>query len=144
MIRKLLPKDIKCFFFVLVLLGFTTFSQAQSILKSENIFSSENVASEDLRTQDVIVSWNFSQVSNREQLSNLSIEVQPLNGCWNKLEGSNRSEKIIFPVNNFSQNEQASMKFSHNQLKSKCFKWRAKINHNSEIAYTEWQFSSFL
>ena len=136
MIKKLL-------FFALITLLFNTKAFSQTDNSKDYTFKAEYTESQNSITKDVIISWNFNEVANKENLK-LEIEIQPLNACWNEINGTNRSKKINHFIKDFNLNYKGNIKLSHSKLNSKCFKWRAKINNNKNVSYTEWKFSSFL
>ncbi|MCB0448252.1 MAG: hypothetical protein KDD03_12240, partial [Gelidibacter sp.] len=97
------------------------------------------------RVGDILISYDFSKNSNAKNLV-LTFEVQPLNSCWNGLDGKNRSEAKKFKVNSLSQNDTGIQKLEYTDLNCKCIKWKAKIVNmitNCETI-TDWQFTSFL
>jgi len=130
-------------FLFLILLCSNSRAQNTTNLAEGHTFNTKTISSDNSQIPDILISWDFTQVNKKEQLS-LTIEVQPLNACWNKLNGSNRSEKITRNIKGFSENYKSNLTLGFSELNSKCFKWRAKIDTNSETNYTEWQFSSFL
>jgi len=142
--KKKETKKRKYFIFLLlILLSLNSRAQNTTNLAEGHNFNTKTVSSDNSQIPDILISWDFTQVNNKEQLS-LTIEVQPLNACWNKLNGSNRSEKITRNIKDFSENHKSNLTLGFSELNSKCFKWRAKIDTNSDTSYTEWQFSSFL
>jgi len=105
----------------------------------------KTVSGDNLRVDDIIISWDFSETTNREHLQ-LSFEVQPLNACWKRLDGTKRSDTKIFKISNFSENTIGNQKLEYNNLNCKCIKWKAIIidtTTNCETK-TDWQFTSFL
>lgn len=142
--KKKETKEKKYFIFLLlILLSLNSRAQNTTNLAEGHNFNTKTVSSDNGQIPDILISWDFTQVNNKEQLS-LAIEVQPLNSCWNKLNGTNRSEKITHNIQGFSTNYKSNLTLVFSELNSKCFKWRAKIDTNSDTSYTEWQFSSFL
>jgi hypothetical protein len=130
-------------FLFLILLCLNARAQNTTNLAHGHTFNTKTIISDNSQIQDILISWDFTQTNNKEQLS-LTIEIQPLNACWNKLEGTNRSEKITHTIKDFHKNYKNNLTLKFSELNSKCFKWRAKIDTNTETTYTEWDFSSFL
>ncbi|MDX1278961.1 hypothetical protein [Oceanihabitans sediminis] len=125
---------------------FNTNSYSQTKIKNNDFnLSSKTVTSASSNFQSIEISWDFSNAVNRTNTV-LNIEIQPINDCWNKLDGKNRSEKITKSFKNIPQNPTGSLLLSLEEYNTKCFKWRAKtINTTTrQEQYTNWQFSSFL
>ncbi|RKE91993.1 hypothetical protein [Ichthyenterobacterium magnum] len=120
-------------------------SQTISNCTENYIFKTDVIDIKNSITKDINISWDFSEVSNKNTLS-LSIEIQPLNSCWKALEGTNRSKKIIKSIDNFYRSNTGNLNLTYRDLNSKCLKWRAKITDTSSncTSFTKWQFSSFL
>ncbi|WP_299338139.1 hypothetical protein [uncultured Psychroserpens sp.] len=105
----------------------------------------ETVAGDNQRVDDIKLSWNFSEATNSNKLK-LSFEVQPLNACWEGLNGTKRSEVRTFKISDFSEQLIGSKKLTYTDLNCKCIKWKAIIvdpTTNCETK-TDWQFISFL
>lgn len=97
------------------------------------------------RVDDIVLSWDFSETTTVQNLE-VTFKIQPLNGCWNGLDGTNRSEERIIKITNFSEQLTGSQKLEYNDLNCKCIKWKAIIvdpTTNCETK-TDWQFTSFL
>ncbi|MEZ4855765.1 MAG: hypothetical protein R2812_04715 [Gelidibacter sp.] len=124
---------------------------SQTIVSNKNdciqnfTFEAKTVNGTNPRVDDIIISWDFSKTLNKENLL-LVIEVQPLNSCWNGLDGTNRSPLKNYKITNLFQKNTGILKLEYSDLNCKCIKWKAKITNsitNCE-AKTNWQFISFL
>jgi hypothetical protein len=142
MIKKLL-------FLVLTCLSCSV--NSQTIISNTNdcvqnyTIEAKTTAGNNQRVDDILISWNFNETSNRENIE-LSFQVQPLNACWKDLEGTNRSALKTYQIRNFNLNTNGSLKLEFNDLNCKCLKWKATIldlSTNCQIE-TDWQFTSFL
>jgi|SRR5688572_11831422 len=92
-----------------------------------------------------LISWDFSKSTNKNSLV-LEVEIQPLNNCWDRLKGTNRSEIIIHKINNLKEASSGELVLTIEDLNAKCYKWRTKIvniSTNCE-SITNWEFFSFL
>ena len=126
-------------------------SEGQTITSNTNhciqnfVIEAKSEAGNNLAVEDIIISWDFSETTNTENLE-LSFEVQPLNACWKALNGTNRSDAKTYKISNFSENTIGNTTLRYNDLNCKCIKWKAIIidpTTNCETK-TEWQFTSFL
>ena len=100
---------------------------------------------DDQPINDVVISWNFSETTNRENLE-IALKVQPLNACWKGIEGTTRAGDKTFKILNTSENPIGNQHLIYSDLYCKCFKWQVIIldsTTNCETK-TDWQFSSFL
>ncbi|HLV14119.1 MAG TPA: hypothetical protein VKY41_02985, partial [Xanthomarina sp.] len=128
-------------FSVCLLGALSSFSQTK-IAKNDFNLSSKTVEATNSNFKSIEISWDFSNATNRASTT-LNIEIQPINDCWNKLDGKNRSEMITKSFKNIPQNPTGSLLLSLEEYNTKCFKWRAQIiNTNTrQEHYTDWQFS---
>jgi len=106
-------------------------------------FKTEGTASDNSRTIDIILSWDISKLSGRDNFK-MQAEIQPLNNCWQSLNGSLRSEKVTHDLT--SKNYKGQMTLRFEDLNSKCLKWRIKITNSMSRCeeYTPWKFESLL
>lgn len=129
---------------LLFLISFSGFGQSHTKANQFTI-KSEFIEIENSQIGEIEIAWDFSVYVNRTQTI-LEIEIQPLNGCWNGLDGTIRSEKVIKPIKDISQNPKGKFYLSFAEYNTKCFKWRAKTSNinNGNESFTEWRFASFL
>ena len=141
-----LVKLFKCFYLIIFISLFSLkgFGQTQSNAKEFTI-KSEMIEIENSKIREIEIAWDFSVYANRTQTI-LEIEIQPLNGCWNGLDGTIRSEKVIKPIKDISQNPKGKLYLTFKEYNTKCFKWRVKTMNTTDgnESFTNWQFSSFL
>ncbi|WP_338731263.1 hypothetical protein [Mangrovimonas cancribranchiae] len=90
---------------------------------------------------DIKLNWDFSKTSKRSNLK-LEIVIQPLNGCWNELDGTKRSEARTHTITNLNNKPTNSMIITYQDLMSKCFKWKATLISDNCSESTEWKFES--
>lgn len=140
MITKLLSV-----FGLVVIVSFNqpTFAQSDNCFDGYS-FKTSSVKSANSITNDINLSWDISSVTNKQDLK-IEIEVQPLNGCWNLLDGTDRSEKRIYKINS-SQKDKGVVELKFNELDTKCLKWRVKLSNNSNdcLDFTAWKYASLL
>lgn len=138
MIRKLLPLVLLIMFF------YNGFGQnnpcAENFLIAGKTFESKNS-----NISEYLISWDFSKTPNKNSLTS-EFEIQPLNSCWNGLDGTKRSEKMTHKIGSLSKKSQGEFAVSFKDLNAKCFKWRTKIVNTTTNceSFTDWQFFSFL
>ncbi|GGW68300.1 hypothetical protein DFQ11_104131 [Winogradskyella epiphytica] len=127
-----------------LLFSLSAFGQTE-INKNGFVIESKTILIENSSTNNVEISWDFSNSTNRTATT-LNIEVQPINDCWNTLNGKNRSDMVLKTFKNLAENPTGNLLLSSREYNTKCFKWRAQIiNTNTrQEQYTDWQFSSFL
>ncbi len=121
-------------------------SYGQTKISNTNFnIKSKIVEATDSNFKNIEISWDFSNSASKTP-TNLNIEIQPINDCWNKLNGKNRSDMFLKTFKNLTDNPTGNLLLSLREYNTKCFKWRAKtINTNTRHEqYTDWQFSSFL
>ncbi|MCK8480803.1 hypothetical protein [Psychroserpens algicola] len=143
MTKKLLLLVISTFIYTYAFSQDLTSSPSDCI--QDFTFNSKTVSGDNPRVNDIIISWDFSQTTNSENLE-LTLQVQPLNSCWMGVEGTLRSEIKTIKIANFSDNLIGNQELLYNDLNCKCLKWKAIIidtNTNCQVK-TEWQFISFL
>ncbi|WP_298900185.1 hypothetical protein [uncultured Psychroserpens sp.] len=143
MIKQLL------FLTALILAYYSTESQTITSNTNECIqnftIEAKTISGNNQNVNDIIISWDFSETNDTQNLE-LTFEVQPLNACWNGLNGTNRSEVKTYKIVDFSENTVGNKTLAYNDLNCKCIKWKAIILNpttNCETK-TEWQFTSFL
>ncbi|WP_417865986.1 hypothetical protein [Xanthomarina gelatinilytica] len=132
------------FIALLFLISFSGFGQSHTKANQFTI-KSEFIEIENSQIGEIEIAWDFSVYANRTQTI-LEIEIQPLNGCWNGLDGTIRSEKVIKPIKDISQNPKGKLYLTFKEYNTKCFKWRVKTMNTTDgnESFTNWQFSSFL
>lgn len=138
MIRTLLPLVL------LIMYSYNGFGQNNPC--AENfLVAGKTLENKSSNMPEYLISWNFSNTANKNSLVS-ELEIQPLNGCWNGLDGTKRSEKIIHKIESLSKKSQGEFAVSFKDLNAKCFKWRTKIVNSSTNceSFTAWQFFSFL
>ncbi|WP_339634023.1 hypothetical protein [Bizionia echini] len=131
---------------LVLLITFFNIGFGQNKPCTENfLISSKTINIPNSNLPEQLISWNFTKATNKDSLI-LELEIQPLNSCWNGLNGTKRSESIIHKINNLNQNSKGELAVSFKELNAKCFKWRTKIvdTLTNCKSYTEWQFFSFL
>ncbi|SFN92993.1 hypothetical protein SAMN04487989_106154 [Bizionia echini] len=131
---------------LVLLITFFNIGFGQNKSCTENfLISSKTINIPNSNLPEQLISWNFTKATNKDSLI-LELEIQPLNSCWNGLNGTKRSESIIHKINNLNQNSKGELAVSFKELNAKCFKWRTKIvdTLTNCKSYTEWQFFSFL
>jgi hypothetical protein len=143
MIKKILFLALTTFFY--------SFASGQIVFPYETdciqnfTLEAKTIQGNNQRVDDIIITWDFSETSNIQNLE-LTFQIQPLNACWEGLEGTNRSEARTIKITNFSEHITGSQKLEYNDLNCKCIKWKAIIvdpTTNCETK-TDWQFTSFL
>lgn len=138
MIRKILP---------LVFLMVSFFNgTAQTLPCAENyIITNKTIESPNSQINHSNITWDFSKTTNKDTLI-LKLEIQPLNACWEGLDGTKRSEKIVHNVDNLAKKSIGNFVLKFNDINAKCYKWRVKIiNRDTNCkSDTAWQFYSFL
>lgn len=141
-----LVKPFKVFYLIIFISLFSLegFGQTQSNAKEFTI-KSEMIEIENSKIKDIEITWDYSAYSYRTN-TKLEIEIQPLNGCWNGLDGTDRSEKVIKPIKDISKHPIGKLHLTFAEYNTKCFKWRVKTTNtvNGIESFTDWQFASFL
>src|SRR5690606_10620677 len=99
MVKKLISLTL---FFILVQISV---GQTENENKDFSI-KSKIIEVENSNVRNIELTWDFSKFTNRTNkiILNLEIEIQPINDCWNGLDGMNRSEMITKSVKDISQN----------------------------------------
>src|SRR5690554_2948646 len=108
------------FIALLFLISFSGFGQSHTKANQFTI-KSEFIEIENSQIGEIEIAWDFSVYANRTQTI-LEIEIQPLNGCWNGLDGTIRSEKVIKPIKDISQNPKGKLYLTFKEYNTKCFK----------------------
>ena len=141
-----LVKLFKAFYLIIFISLFSLegFGQTQSNAKEFTI-KSEMIEIENSKIRDIEITWDYSAYSYKTN-TKLEIEIQPLNGCWNGLNGTDRSEKVVKPIKDISKHPSGKLLLTFAEYNAKCFKWRVKTTNTvSDIeSVTDWQFASFL
>ena len=127
-----------------LLCSLSSFSQT-NINNNDFSLDSKIVEVANSNFKNIEISWDFSNTANRVLL-NLDIEIQPINDCWNGLDGKNRSKMITKPFKDIPQNPKGKLLLTLKEYNTKCLKWRTKTTNSStgQEHYTDWQYSSFL
>lgn len=141
-------KTLLCLFFITSLYaqGYaqnTTNANNDCVQNFEIIATS--VSGSNTRVDDIKISWSFSDETDVDKLK-LILKVQPLNACWDGLNGTDRSELRSYSFSDLSQSANNHALLEFRQLDSKCIKWKVIIidaENNCETK-TDWQFKSFI
>ncbi|MGY0393166.1 hypothetical protein ACW5R3_11495 [Bizionia sp. KMM 8389] len=129
-----------------MLITFSFNGIAQSNTCAENItIASKTYQPSGSNLPEQIISWELTDTSTSDVI-NIEFEFQPLNSCWNKLDGSIRSESIIRKTGTLAKKPNGKVIMTYKDLNAKCYKWRTKISNNTTNceSLSKWQFYSFL
>ncbi|MDO4729039.1 MAG: hypothetical protein Q4B43_08570 [Bacteroidota bacterium] len=132
---------VKIIFYLLGLL----FSIIPALAQDKNSACVENFKV-DSRTEmganylnDILVEWSYTTPKNKKV--HVVIEVQPLDACWDKLEGINRGELRTY---RFDDKSVKQLRIEHLDLNAKCLRWRAIITKGKCTEVTDWKFEQFV
>ncbi len=143
MIKKLLSLF---FLLLLVNLGYSqnTPEGNDDCIRNFEILAT-SVSGNNSRVDDIRISWNFSNDTEVDHLK-LILKVQPLNACWDGLNGTDRSEIRTYSFNDLSESNNNHALLEFRNIDSKCIKWKVIIIDaaNDCESKTDWQFKSFI
>lgn len=88
------------------------------------------------------LSYDFSKLNLRKD--NVQIEVVGILDCWNNLKGSQLRETVIV-LDSKSKNfrNRGVLSLRHNDLRSKCFKYRVVVKNNKCEKVSDWNFVTY-
>lgn len=92
------------------------------------------------------LSWNNPQIL--EHFSVVNIEIQPMNDCFNDINGETYRNSYTFSIKELNNNQIFKTKISMNEVQRKCFKWRLLLESNNDSENcnktSEWFFVPFV
>lgn len=130
-------------FAIALCFSFLCFSQSNTNCSEDIVFSTSHSDSYIPNLKDISVSWNFTKKTTLKELTQLNIEVQPLNKCWEALEGTNRGKPKTYKIQPQDADSKNNIALRFKDLNCKCFKWRTTIVTNTCETTTSWKFESF-
>ncbi len=143
-----MTKKLLCFLFLLLFfhLGYSQNTPEGNNDCIQNFeISATSVSGNNSRVDDIRISWNFSDNTEVDNLK-LTLKVQPLNACWDGLNGTDRSELRTYSFSDLSESTNNHALLEFRNMYSKCIKWKVIIfdDENNCETKTEWQFKSFI
>ena len=92
--------------------------------------------------QDAQMNWDFSKLKLSKDLT-VTIEVVPVLDCFNGEKASDFMETILISSNDSGFKNKGSFLFKHEDVMSKCFKWRVIVKSKSCTETSNWNYFSF-
>jgi hypothetical protein len=93
--------------------------------------------------QEAQMNWDFSKFKLSKDLT-VTIEVVSIFDCFNGEKAIDFKETIRISSNDPKFNKSGGFLFKHEDMMSKCFKWRVIINSLNCIETSHWQYFSYL